>query len=427
MYTGTSNQKYNSWRRKIFWLVWVNYAAFYLVRVNISVAIPRMIEEYGISKTLMGSVLTVFFIAYAVGHFINGQLGDKLGGRKLIAIGLIISAIINIIFGFMAGNIALMILLWGLNGYFQSMGWAPSVKTIANWFTLKDRPRKAGLLGTSYQLGHAISLTLAGFLVSVLNWRWIFWIPGIVCIALAFNWLIKGRDAPEEIGLPTVEEDYDGKRESKINSDNHVGFRFTLKKVLLNKGIWIIAISMFFLDFIRTGFMFWAITFLFEVQKTTVSIATYNIIIIPVSGSVGTLLLSWLANKYLKERSVRIIPAMLFLLVIVCWFFLKVSENNWVLSIILLVLIGFLLYGPHVLMTTFFPMEYASRKAAASAAGFISGWAYVGSAISSFLSGLFADNFGWNVVFYLWLAGGLMASILMTSLWNYKPVRGKYH
>jgi len=227
--------------------------------------------------------------------------------------------------------------------------------------------------------------------------------------------------------LPTIEEDYSGKRESRTNRDYHLGFRFTMRQVFLNKGIWIVAISMFFLDFIRTGFTFWAITFLFEVQKTTVSLATYNIMIIPLSGSMGALFSSWVANKYLKERSVRIIPVMLFLLVIVCWFFLKASENNRVLSIILLILIGFLLYGPHVLMATFLPMEYASRKSAASAAGFVGGWAYVGSALSSFLSGYLADNFGWNSVFYLWLSGGLMDAILMTILWNHKPVRGKYH
>ena len=57
----TSNYKY--WQNRIFKLVWINYAAFYLVKVNISVAMPEIMEKYNISKVEMGTVLTVFFIA----------------------------------------------------------------------------------------------------------------------------------------------------------------------------------------------------------------------------------------------------------------------------------------------------------------------------------------------------------------------------
>ena len=423
MITETSNFKY--WQNRIFRLVWINYAAFYLVKVNISVAMPKIMETYNISKASMGTVLTGFLIVYAIGQFLNGQLGERFGARKFIAIGLAGSAIINILFGFTAGSITLMTILLGINGYLLSMGWGPSVKTIANWFTTKERPRRSGLLGTSYLIGHAASFALTSYIISVLDWRWAFFIPAIICIALAINWYIRGRNAPEEVGLPTIENYHNGINESKVEKDRYLGFRFTLKKVLTSRGIWIIAIASFFLSFLRNGFIFWAPTYLFETQNTTVSLAGYNAMLIPAAGVLGAIFTPWLAHKYFKQKSARIIPPMILILIIFCYFFPRIAETSWVLSIVFLAIIGFLTYGPHVMITSTLPMEYASRKASASAAGFIDGWGYLGAAVGSFLTGLLAQNFGWDYVFYLWIAGGFIAAVLITFLWNYRPVNNK--
>ena len=421
----TSNYKY--WQNRIFKLVWINYAAFYLVKVNISVAMPEIMEKYNISKVEMGTVLTVFFIAYAAGQFLNGQLGDRFGARKFLAIGLAGSAIVNILFGFTAGSITLMAVLWGINGYLLSMGWSPSVKTIANWFTTKERPKRSGLLGTSYLIGNAASLALASYIISVLEWKWAFIIPAIICIAIAINWSIRGRNAPEEVGLPTIENYHNGINEVNAGKDNHLGFKFTLKKVLTSRGIWIIAISKFFLDFLRNGFIFWAPTFLFETQNISASMAGYNMMFIPIAGSIGAIFTPWLAHKYFKKKSARIVPPMIILLIIFCYFFPKITESSQILSIVFLAIIGFLTYGPSVMLTSTLPMEYASRKAAASAAGFIDGWAYIGAAVGSFLTGYLAQNLGWDYVFYMWIAGGFLAAVLIAFLWNYRPVNHEYH
>ena len=114
-----SQQKLKYWRKRIFWSIWITYACFYLIRVNMSVALPGIMDEFGISKTAMGGVLTALFTMYAVGQFVNGQLGDKFGGRKIISMGILVSAVLNIIFGFTNGWLAGMILIWGLNGFFQ--------------------------------------------------------------------------------------------------------------------------------------------------------------------------------------------------------------------------------------------------------------------------------------------------------------------
>ena len=121
------------WQPRIFFVLWITYASFYLGRVNFSVAMPGIMAEFGWTRADVGAIGTALFWAYAVGQFINGQLGDRYGARVLITIGLTISALMNLLFGF-SQALGMMIIIWAVNGYAQSMGWAPIVKTLANWF-----------------------------------------------------------------------------------------------------------------------------------------------------------------------------------------------------------------------------------------------------------------------------------------------------
>ncbi|MFW9875368.1 MAG: MFS transporter, partial [Candidatus Thorarchaeota archaeon] len=94
-----TKQKFKYWRKRILFSVWITYAAFYLGRVNMSVAIPGILDEFNITKTEIGFVLTSLFTLYAIGQFVNGQLADKFGARKIITTGLLMSAILNAVFG----------------------------------------------------------------------------------------------------------------------------------------------------------------------------------------------------------------------------------------------------------------------------------------------------------------------------------------
>lgn len=421
-------RKLRYWRKRVFISLWIAYASFYLCRVNISIAIPGILEEYNLTKTAMGAVLTALFFAYAVGQFINGQLGDKFGARKLLTFGAIVSAILNLVFSVLPGIVSLMALVWGLNGYFQSMGWSPSTKTIANWFPLKMRGKITGLFGSCYQFGNAASWALAGFVVGIFGWRFAFVIPAIVFIIVAIQWYINGRDAPEELGLPTVEECNDGVMEQKdCQKDEHLGFRYTIRAVLSNPRIWMVGFSLFGLNIIRYGFMDWAPTYMFEVEKATISTAAYKALAIPLAGSLGALFAGWASDKFFNSRRAPIMVIMLAGLMGLTILYPQLKHFHWIWSLLCLIAIGFTIYGPHVMICATIPMDYASRKAAASAAGFIDGFGYFGAALTGVISGFLVDNYGWNAAFYFWVVGVFIAIILMAFQWNYLPQKGEYH
>jgi len=397
------------WQKRILFTTWITYASFYLLRVNMAVAIPGIIKEFGISKTAIGGVLSALFATYAVGQFVNGQLGDKLSAKKLVGIGLLGSAVLNVIFGFTSNFLAGMMLIWAVNGFFQSMGWAPSVRIVSNWFPVNKRGKAAGILGSSYQIGNVVSWALAGFVVGSLGWRWAFWVPAIITPFLALNWFLTIKEKAEDVGFEPVEI------ARKSN-----GLRDTIKSTLKNRAIWTVALGLGFLNIVRYGFLDWAPTYFFEVQKAHISLAAFKAIIFPLAGSLGALTAGWFSDKLFQHRRVPMAVLMLLVLVVSIWIFPQIPKGSWLLTLIVLAVIGFTTYGPHMTMVTALPMDLGTKEMASSVTGFIDGWGYVGAALTGVGTGFLLDKFNWNYAFYFWLGGAIMAAILMSTLWKYR-------
>ncbi|NIP94326.1 MAG: MFS transporter, partial [Akkermansiaceae bacterium] len=108
------------------------YLFYYTGRQTFGFAIPGISEELGLSKTKLGLASAVLFWCYAVGQAVNGNLGDKFGGRKLMSAGAILSCALNWVVSF-GQNLASLLVPWGFNGVAQSMGWAPGSRIISNW------------------------------------------------------------------------------------------------------------------------------------------------------------------------------------------------------------------------------------------------------------------------------------------------------
>ena len=95
---------FNKWQKRIFAILWITYGSIYLIRVNFSVAIPGIMEEFGYSRTDLGLLATAFLWVYALGHFVNGQLGDRFGARNMLALGFGLSVINSLIWAGVGGN-----------------------------------------------------------------------------------------------------------------------------------------------------------------------------------------------------------------------------------------------------------------------------------------------------------------------------------
>jgi len=91
-------------------------------------------------------------IAYGIGQFINGQLAERIRPRVLLALGMISSAVLNLIFGLGTGFYFLLF-VWAMNGYSQSLGWTSCMRVAKAWFPASRRGRGLGVIGTGIRSG----------------------------------------------------------------------------------------------------------------------------------------------------------------------------------------------------------------------------------------------------------------------------------
>src|SRR5689334_21481164 len=88
------------WRWVVFAATWIAYAAFYLTRKNYAIAQPQFIAELGWTKAEVGRIVTSYLTAYAIGQFVLGALGDRIGARVLLAFGFAATAALSATLGF---------------------------------------------------------------------------------------------------------------------------------------------------------------------------------------------------------------------------------------------------------------------------------------------------------------------------------------
>lgn len=424
-------EEFKRWRRRIFFTVWITYMIYYIGRTNISIAKPYLMADYEITATVMGFVGTTFFLAYALGQFVNGFLGDKVGPRRFITIGLIVSAVLNLFMGVAFEFIWVAFLFWGLNGYFQAMGWAPSVKTIANWHPPEKRGKWSSRLATSYLLGGVVSWLIAIAITDEnalnLDWRFSFIIPGIIMFIMAIHFFIRGRNAPEEVGLPTLEEECDGKIVmGECRDDEFLGFKYTFNTIIKTRTVLFASFGLFCLNMVRYGLTDW-LPYLLSPEITGADyFGTWKSIFYPIGGTIGVLVGAWISDKFTGKRRMPVICVLFLLLSFTLFIYTLLPPLDMVFGIPVLLLIGFLNFGPHALLVATIPMEFGTRKAASAATGFIDGWGYIGAAITTFTSGALIDAAGSGAAFLLWIIVALVGGLVLLVDWKSMPERREY-
>jgi len=334
----------------------------------------------------------------------------------------------------------LMGVIWTLNGFFQAGGWSNCIKTLSQWFPPKARGKRMGYYGACYQVGNTVSWLLAGYLIANFGWRSGFWVPALIFAAIGFLPLLFLKNRPEEVNLPAIElyeqhgefagmtvEQIKAKIKPKKEKEEHAGFRFTLKQTLGNKRVWAISWSFFFVDIIRYGFLLWAPTYLFEVQKAAIDKTAYRVVAIPLFGIAGAIFSGWASDRFFQSRRAPIAALLMGALgFLAIFFYYGVAPGAWFLNFIILGMIGFCVLGTQVILIGAVPMDFGTRKAAGSAAGFIDFFGYIGAGMAGVFSGVLTDAWGWGAAFWFWIISAFISSAICFVLWSYKPPAGKY-
>lgn len=409
-------QKYRYWRMRIFLGMYIGYAFFYFTRKSLNFVLPTMMVDLHLTKVDVGIFGTIFYISYGLSKFLSGIISDRSNPRYFMSIGLIITGVLNIIFGF-STYIFLFSLIWFLNGMFQGWGWPPCARLLTHWYSQKERGSWWSVWSTSHNSGAALITLLCPFIAHYWGWRMGMFVPGVFSILVGCWMMATLRDTPQSLGLPPIER-FRKEDEGQGGQERELTLRERLfEYVLNNKYIWMLSISYFFVYIVRTVINDWGIFFLIEQKGFSPIAAGTSVFWFESGGFLGILLSGWGSDKLFQGRRTPICILFSFLVlfgIAVLWL---CPNHEYFYACIGMFIIGFFIFGPQMLIGMA-AAELSHKKAAGTATGFAGWFGYAGAACGAAPFGAISHHFGWQGVFISLVGCAVLAGLTIIPLWG---------
>ncbi len=363
----------------------VTYALYYLGRVNISVVLPALALDLGVSRAEVGALGTVFFWVYGIFHFISGEIGSHVSPFRLVSLGLLASAIVNLVFAFQS-SLIVMLILWSLNGVAQSGGWSPMFRILAERLDRSHIKRVSTIMPFSYVMGTAITWVVIGAAATGENWRIAFWLPGIILLLVLVFWRAAGIDAPKSRS--------DGIRLSTMMAEAR-GIAFVMLAAALS-------------GYVFNGTIIWLPTYILD----TGLIADGWV------GAVAALtqavaILGLLTARALVTRSNQVFVTAVQLFSAAGAAFLLLSMTSGLFAIVVVAFALLALNGAFGLTVSAMPLLLAPAGRASSTTGAVNMMSTFFGGMAGFSIGGLVELSGWSAVFSLWGALLLLACLLI--------------
>lgn len=421
-------------KRRMKFLKWstflsatLGYGMYYVCRLSLNVVKKPIVDEGIFSETELGIIGSVLFFTYAIGKFTNGFLADRSNINRFMTTGLLVTALANLCLGF-TNSFILFAVLWGISGWFQSMGAASCVVGLSRWFTDKERGSYYGFWSASHNIGEALTFIIVASIVSVLGWRYGFFGAGMVGLLGALLVWRFFHDSPQSQGLPAVNAP---KEQKELSTEEATDYTKAQRQVLFMPAIWILALSSAFMYISRYAVNSWGVFYL-EAQKGYNTLdASLIISISSVCGIVGTMFSGVISDKLFRGR--RNAPALIFGLmnvVALCLFLLVPGVHFWV-DVLAMVLFGLGIGVLICFLGGLMAVDIAPRNASGAALGMVGIASYIGAGLQDVMSGVLIEGnkklvdgvevYDFTYINWFWIGAALLSVLFALFVWNTKP------
>ena len=415
------DSSYKRLRLQVFLGIFAGYAGYYLVRKVFSLVMPDLIAQ-GYTKTELGFVLSGVSIAYGLSKFLMGNVSDRSNARVFLTVGLSLSALTMIAMGTLpvaTSSIGIMFILLLVNGWFQGMGWPPCGRVMVHWFSIRERGTKMSIWNVAHNVGGGIIGPLAILGVAIFaDWHAKLYFPGFIALGVAvLTWFLI-RDTPQSCGLPNIEaykNDYPDNY-SETDEEEMTAKEIFVKYIFKNKLLWAIAFANAFVYLVRYGVLDWAPLYLEESKGFSISESGWAYFAYEWAGIPGTLLCGYLSDKVFKGKRAPV--SIIYMLLVMASVYMYWTSDSLTAISIALVCIGFLIYGP-VMLIGVHALDLVPKKAAGTAAGLTGLFGYLGGAMfANIAMGIVVDNYGWDGGFMVLLGACAIAVLLIAYSWR---------
>jgi len=416
------NEQQKKFYKKLKWQVFISatlgYGLYYVCRLSLNVVKKPIVDAGILTESELGIIGSALFFSYAIGKLTNGFLADHSNIKRFMAIGLLISALANLVMG-ITSTFLFFAICWGVNGWVQSMGAPSSVVSLSRWYKDKERGSFYGFWSTSHNIGEALTYILTAIVVSYFGWEWGFRAAAIVGMLGALMISVFFHDTPESKGLPPVNEDFKKEKVSILSEQ---------KEVLKNPYVWLLALASAFMYISRYAVNSWG-PYYFEAAKGySLTQANSLVAISAVCGIVGTAASGFISDKFFKGR--RNAPALIFGLmnVFALSLFLLGPKNVWWLDAISMVIFGLGIGALICLLGGLMAVDIASKKASGAALGIVGVMSYAAAGIQDLASGYLIENnktivngetiYNFDTISVFWIGAAIISVILALFTWK---------
>ncbi|MBN9297750.1 MAG: MFS transporter [Filimonas sp.] len=391
-------------RWKMLLLTMFCYLFFYTGRHNFGWAAKQLAVSLQISYEKVGWISFAMLIGYAAGQFINGNLADRLSPRHMITVGGLLSVCANVLISFSDSFLAILI-LWTLNGYFQSMAWAAGSRIISNWWGNKNRGLAFGLYTMAAGASSIITYFFSIMLVHQ-GWRNLFRIPVLFLAVAVILFFVFVRNRPRDLGLPEEQEDHTEKQ----------NWKQAYKTVLANRRFLIVCLSLGFQSMARYGLIFW-IPLYFQSKQADGSGSLWITLLLPVGMATGALSFGFISDKIFNANRIKSITLGMACCALVSFLLFALPLQNPLLVGFFVFCAGFFAYGPQA---NFWPLspELLGHRYVGTGTGVMNMCAYTFAALGEPLMGKLIDMTANKAIIFMIVAIIAMLSAITILLTN---------
>lgn len=446
---------YHKLRFQAFMAATFGYSLYYVCRTSINVVKGPILETGMLNASQLGTIGLCLFWAYAIGKFINGFLADHSNIKRFMAAGLIVSAVANLLLGFTkmmpvnAGFVNATIfvvfaIIWGINGWAQSMGAPPAIISLSRWYPIRIRGTFYGFFSASHNFGEFLSFLFVGLLVAGFGWQWGFFgaaIAGALGVVLVVFCM---HDTPESKGLPPIEvlsgemtqEELDAKNlaaqqsADELEASKKETSRIQ-RAVLRNPGVWILALASAFMYMSRYAINSWGILFLEKIKGFSTVEASTIISLNAICGVVGTVLSGWMSDSLFHgdRRYPAFVAGVLEAIALYLFLF---GGNSWFVNVTAMILFGIAIGVLICFLGGLMAVDIVPRKATGAALGVVGMASYAAAGIQDLISGVLIDNmavknaageivqYNFLYVSWFWIGAAIISFLLPVLNWKRK-------
>ena len=419
------DRTYRRVRNSTFLGVTAGYSLYYVCRMSLSVVKQPLIDGGVMTAGELGLIGSGLLLIYAFGKFLNGFIADYCNIRRFMGTGLLLSAAVNLVIavlGLCSPHLPHSVLfvgtllLWGMNGWFQSMGPAPGVISLSRWFPMAKRGTFYSIFCTSPYIGEFISFVLIAAAVASWGWEWGFLLAAIIGAAGSLLIFLTVRDTPESCGLPSVQK-LSGE---EIRPEDTMKTLSLQKRVLRHPGIWIIAVSSAFIYITKYAITGWGVLFLQKAKLFSLESASSIIAVAALVGGLsGTVSAGWISDRIFHGDRLR--PALLSgLLGIVTLSLFLFTGGGFVLNTVYVAVFNFAMGELYCIVAGLMAIDIVPRKATGAALGVVGVSSYVAAAVQDIASGYLIQENGsdFTAVSIFWILAAFLATLLPVLNWN---------